>query len=162
MINSYIGSNWYQRVATDIEMYQTRLGDKEAKKYKLDMLMRIARRVGEFQQTCGECEDDVQVINNLVNEMAMQVQIPSKQGMKSHVKAVDVMVEHMKKGHGLVDKGHYLGMGIGIGLAIGAGIGGALGAALDNPGIGTGFGIAIGVAIGTFLDRRAKQEGRVI
>ena len=31
--NSYIGSNWYQRTATEIEMYQTRLGDKEAKKY---------------------------------------------------------------------------------------------------------------------------------
>jgi hypothetical protein len=118
--------------------------------------------VDEFSDICGECENYKQDITNLVNELAMHIQIPGKQDLKNHVKAVDAMIEHMKKVHKLVDKGHYLGMGIGIGLAIGAGIGGALGAALDNPGIGTGIGIALGVVIGSYLDRKARQEGRVI
>jgi len=157
-----VGSQWYNRIATEIGQYQVSLGQKDAKKYKLDLLLRIAKRVDDFSQTCGECQTLQSEINRLVQELSLLVQMPSKEGIKSHTRAVNSLVGHLKKVHKLVDKGHYLGIGIGIGMAIGAGLGAALGAALDNPGIGTAVGIALGIAVGRYLDKKAEKEGRVL
>lgn len=157
-----VGSRWYNRIATEIGQYQVTLGQKDFKKYKLDLLLRIAKRVDDFSATCGECQTFQSEINRLVQELSLLTQMPSKEGIKSHTKAVRILVDHLKKVHKLVEKGHYLGIGIGIGMAIGAALGGTLGAALDNPGIGTAVGIGLGIAIGTYLDRKAKEEGRVI
>jgi hypothetical protein len=157
------GSQWYDRIATEISQYQYTLGQKEAnKQYKLDLLLRVAGRVDSFSDICSECQTFKQEITSLVQEMSLLIQMPSKQGIRNHTKAVDRMVEHLKKVHKLVDKGHYMGMGVGIGLAIGAGIGAALGSVFDNAGIGTGIGIVLGIIVGTYLDRKAKEEGRVI
>lgn len=157
-----VGSQWYNRVATEMGQYQVSLGQNGAKKYKLDLLLRIAKRVDDFSATCGECQRLQQDITNLVQELSLLVQMPSKEGLKRHTKAVNNLVEHLKKAHKLVEKGHYMGMGIGIGMVIGAVLGGSLGAALDSPGIGTAIGIGLGLAIGAYLDKRAKEEGRVI
>ncbi|MBN1177187.1 MAG: hypothetical protein JXA51_05860 [Dehalococcoidales bacterium] len=88
--------------------------------------------------------------------------MPSKEASKNHHKGINVITQHLRKVHKLVEKGHYMGIGIGIGWAIGAAIGGALGAVFDNPGAGTGIGLALGVAVGYYLDRKAKQEGKVL
>lgn len=157
-----VGSNWYNRIAGEISQYQYTLNEKDAKKYKLDLLLRVAKRVDDFSPSCGECQTFQAEVTRLVQELSLLVQMPSKEGLKSHTKAVNSVVGHLKKVHKLVDKGHYLGIGIGIGMAVGAALGGALGAALDNPGIGTGVGVALGVVIGKYLDKRAKEEGRVI
>jgi len=160
------GSHWYNRIATEISQYQTTLNKKDARKYKLDLLLRVAKRVDDFSSYCGECQTFKQEITGLVQELSLLLQMPSKQGLKSHTRAVRNLVEHLKKVHKLVDKGHYLGIGIGIGMAIGAALGAALGAslgaALDNPGIGTAVGIALGIAVGRYLDKKAEKEDRVI
>ena len=157
-----VGSQWYNRIASDISGYQLTLGKNNSKKYKLDQLLRIARRVDDFSGMCGECQGYQQEITKLVQNLSMMVQIPDDEGLKKHIKAITDIIEHLKKIHRLVDKGHYTGMGIGIGMAIGAGIGTALGAALDNPGIGTGIGAGLGLAVGAFLDKKARDEGKVI
>ena len=157
-----VGSQWYNRIATEISQYQVSLGQKDAKKYKLDLLLRIAKRVDDFSATCGECQTYQQEITRLVQELSLLTQMPSKEGIKSHTRTINDEVNHLKKVHKLIEKGHYMGMGIGIGLAIGAGLGGALGAALDKPGIGTAVGIALGLAIGRYLDNKAEKEGRVL
>ena len=157
-----VGSQWYNRVATEIGQYQITLGQKGYKRYKLDLLLRVAKRVDDFSHKCGECQRLQPEITGLMQEMSLLTQMPSKEGMKRHTKAVGSLVEHLKKVHKLVDKGHYRGMGIGIGMVIGGAIGGSLGAAMDNPGIGTVIGIGIGFAIGMYLDRKAEREGRVI
>lgn len=157
-----VGSQWYNRVASDIEQYRLSLGKKDASKYRLDLLLRIAKRVDDFSPTCGECQAYQKEIDGLVKELSMFVQVPDRESLKRYKKTIDKMVEHLKGSHKLVDKGHYSGMGIGIGMAIGGGIGAALGAVFDNPGIGTGIGLALGLAVGSVLDRKARQEGRVI
>jgi hypothetical protein len=161
-MNMEVGSQWYNRIATDIEQYRVTLGQKDFKKHKLDLLLRIAKRVDGFSTTCSECEKLKQDITNLVQEMSMLIQMPNKAGFKRHAKAIEGMVEHLKKVHKLVEKGHYMGMGIGIGMAIGAVAGGSLGAILDNTGLGTAIGVGLGLAIGGYLDRKAREEGRVI
>ena len=84
--------------------------------------------------------------------------MPDKERRKSYLKTINNIVKHLQKQHKLVTEGQY----IGIGLAIGVGIGTALGVALDNTGVGTAIGTALGVAIGSYMDRKAKEEGRVI
>lgn len=157
-----VGSQWYNKIATEVSQYKITLGEKGAAKYKLDLLLRVARRVDEFSDICSECQALKQEIVNMVQELSLLIQMPGKEDFKKHTTAINKLKEHLKKVHKLVEKGHYMGMGIGIGLAIGGGLGAALGAALDNPGIGTAIGIALGAAIGTYLDRKAKQEGKVI
>jgi len=155
-------SDWYNRIDNEISQYLYTLNKKDAKKYKLDLLRRIARRVDDFAGYCGECQAFKSEISDLLQGLSLLVQIPGKEGVKSHARSVNNMVNHLKKVHKLVNKGHYLGIGMGIGMAIGAGLGGALGAASDNPAIGTPLGIAIGVAIGSYLDKKAEREGKVI
>ena len=157
-----VGSQWYNRIASDISGYKLTLGQKDSKKYKLDQLLRIARRIDDFSGICAQCQGYQKEISKLVQDLSMMIQIPDNEGLKKHTKAVTDLIEHLKKVHKLVDKGHYMGMGIGIGLAIGAGIGTALGAALDNPGIGTGIGAGLGLAVGAFLDKKARDAGKVI
>jgi len=157
-----VGSQWYNRIATEISQHQITLGQKEAKKYKLDLLLRAAKRVDDFSHTCGQCQTFQSEISRLVQELSLLTQMPSKEGIKSHTRAIGGLVDHLKKVHKLVDKGHYLGMGVGIGWVIGAGLGGALGAVFDNPGIGTAIGIVLGIAIGRYLDKKAEREGKVI
>ena len=151
-------SNWYNRIVKEIEVYQTALTKKEFKKYKLDFLLRIVGRVEEFSGTCGECQLFQQEIGELVQELSLLIQMPGKESRRSHIKRINKVARHLQKGHKLVSSGYY----IGICMAIGTGIGAALGIALDNPGIGPTLGIGIGLAIGSYLDRKAKREGRVL
>jgi len=157
-----VGSQWYNRIASEISQYTVPSGRKDVKKYKLDFLLRVARRVDDFSQTCDECRTHQKEIEGLVQELDFLIQRPDRQQHRKYKKNVFNITEHLKKVHKLVDKGHYMGMGIGIGMAIGAGIGAALGAVLDSPGIGTGIGVGLGLAVGAYLDRKAREEGRVI
>ena len=157
-----VGSQWYNRIAAEIYQYQITLGKKDSKKYKLDQLLRIAKRVDEFSDICAECQGHQKKITGLVQDLSMIIQTPVKEGLKKHLQAITDLTEHLKKVHRLVNKGHYTGMGIGIGMASGAGIGTALGAAFDSPGIGTGIGVGLGLAVGAFLDKKAQDEGKVI
>jgi len=160
--NMEVGSQWYNRIATEIAQYQTSLGKDGAKKYKLDLLLRASRRIDEFSDICSECQTSKQEITSLVQELSLLIQMPDREGLKKHIKTVSKLVEHLKKVHKLVAKGQYLGMGIGIGLAIGGGLGAALGSFFDNSAIGTGIGIALGVIIGMYLDKKAEREGKTI
>lgn len=157
-----VGSQWYNKIAMEIGQYQVSMNQKEAKRYKLDLLQRVARRVDEFSTMCGECQTMKQEITGLVQELNLLVQMPNKEGIKNHTRSLNKIIGHLKKTHKLVDKGHYMGLGIGIGMAIGAGLGGAIGAVLDSPGIGTAVGIGLGIIIGRYLDKKAEREGRVI
>ena len=151
-------SDWYNRVVKQINLHKDTLSKKDAKKYKLDLLLKIARRVDSFSGYCGECQMFQQDITRLTTELGLLTQMPSKEGRKSYSKTINNIVNHLKKQHKLVTEGQY----IGIGLAIGVGIGTALGVALGNPGIGPAIGTVIGLAIGSYLDKKAKKEGRVI
>jgi hypothetical protein len=157
-----VGSQWYNRIASEISGYQITLGPRDSRKYRLDQLLRIARRVDDFSGICAECQGYQQEITRMVQELSLVVQMPDRAVTRKHQQSITGFIEHLKKVHRLVDKGHYTGLGVGIGMAVGGGIGAALGAVADNPGIGTGIGIALGMAIGAFLDRKAKAEGKVI
>ncbi len=152
-------SDWYGRIAKEIGLYNNTLGKKDFKKYKLELLSRVARRVDDFSATCGECQIFKQDITSLLQEIGYVVGMAmSREKRKSYFKTLNKIIKHLQKQHKLVREGYY----IGIWIAIGTGIGVAIGAATDNVGIGTPIGVGIGVAIGAGLDAKAKKDGRVI
>jgi len=152
-----VHSKWYDGIVKEINLHKDTLSQKDAKKYKLDLLLRVAKRVDSFSSGCGQCQMFQQDIATLTQDLGYLAQW-SKERRKSYFKTIDTIIKHLRKQHKLVSEGYY----IGIGLVIGVGIGAALGAALGNPGIGPAIGIALGVAIGSYLDKKAKKEGRVI
>ena len=152
-------SDWYNRTVKELNLHRDTLSKKDAKRYKLDLLLRIAKRIDDFSSYCGECQSFKGEIMGLIRELGTLVQLTdNKEGRKSYNKAINTIVKHLQKTHKLVSEGYNKG----IWMAIGTGIGAALGAALDNPGIGMPVGIGIGLAIGSYLDKKAKQEGKVI
>ena len=153
-----VRSAWYNRTVKEINLHKNNLDKKDAKKYKLDLLLRVVDRVDEFSAMCGECQNFQGEISDLVAGLGNLIQLPGKESRKNYNNAINAIVKHLQKIHKLVSAGQYMG----IWMAIGTGLGAAIGAALDNPGIGTPLGIAIGLAIGSYLDRKAKREGKVI
>ena len=152
-----VHSKWYDGIVKEINLHKDILGKKGSKKYKLDLLLRVAKRADSFSSGCGQCQMFQQDVTQLTQDLGYLAQW-SKERRKSYFKTINTITKHLQKQHKLVTEGHY----IGIGLAIGIGIGAAIGAALDNPGAGTGIGAAIGLAIGSYMDNKAKKEGRVI
>jgi len=144
-------------IVKETNLHKDTLGKKDIKKYKLDLLTRLARRIDIFSSECGQCQISQQEVTTLTQDLCYLAQW-SKERRRSYFKKINTIVKHLQKQHKLVSEGYYIGIGFAIGVAIGA----ALGAALGNPGIGPAIGTALGLAIGSYLDKKAKKEGRVI
>jgi len=153
-----IQNRWHRETAEKISSYQSSLSKKERKKYQLDLLMRVTRRVAEFNAECGECQLFQQEITSYVNELGNMVHLADNVRRKQYAKRLKQTVRHLQSQHKLVPKGHY----VGIWTSIGTGIGVAIGAGMDSVGAGIPIGIGIGVAVGMMLDAKAKREDRVI
>ena len=153
-----VHNRWYEDTAKIINSYQYSLSKKEQKRYKLDLLLRVARRVADFSDECGQCQLFQPEITTLTQDLGSLVQMPDKARRKIYLKTINHIIKHLQSEHKLVTQGH----NVGLWTAIGSGIGVALGAGMDNVGGGIPIGIAIGVAIGIALDAKAKKEDRVI
>ncbi|HEY51807.1 MAG TPA: glycine zipper family protein [Dehalococcoidia bacterium] len=151
-------SRWYEETIGKLEPYKSSLSKREQKKYQLDLLERVSRRVAEFNEECGECQLFQQEITAYVNELGNMVHLSDNTRRKQYRRRLKQTVRHLQSQHKLVPKGHHVGLWI----SIGTGIGVAIGAAMGKTGVGIPIGIAIGVAIGMMLDARAKKEDRVI
>jgi len=152
------GSNWRDGITRRIDQLKDTLGEKDYKKYKLDLLRCVAERIAEFSPECGQCRIFQQDISTLTQDVGNTIQTADKVRRKAHARTIDRIVDHLQKQHKLVTEGYYLGMWMGIGLALGL----PTGIPLGNISLGLPIGLCIGVAIGTSLDAKAKKEGRVI
>lgn len=148
---------WYENTEKAITSYQSGLTPKEVKKYKLDLLLRVARRIADFSDECGQCQVFQPDITQLVQELGTLSRRP-KDARRAYSKKMKLVISHLQKNHKLITEGHYRNLG----MAIGSGVGVALGVAFDTVGGGTGIGAGIGMAVGASLDAKAKKEGRVI
>lgn len=150
-----VQSDWYYGIDKRINYQKDTLSEKDYRKYKLDLLLCLARRVDSYSALCSECQSRKQEITALTNDLA-NLSLMSKEAKKGYFKAIGDITKHLQKQHKLVTEGQY----IGIGMAIGSGVGVALSAALE--GAGLPLGIGIGAAFGYYLDNKAKREGRLI
>ena len=150
-------SDWHSKIAGEIELHKSRLNQKEQKRYKLALLLRVAGRVDQFSPTCGKCQIFQQDITQLPRDL-WDIALMPEGWHRGYSRKIGNITKHLQKDHKLVTQGQYVGMWGGIGMAIGFGIN----AAADFEGQGLAIGVAIGVAVGFALDKKAKKEGRVI
>lgn len=157
-------NDWYIDIVKEIDGHKDKFSTRDYKKYKLDLLLRVAKRVASFSADCVECQNFQGEITKLAEDLGNLVQA-SKEERKSYFKMINSILKHFHKRHKLITEGENFAILIGIGIIFGSGAGSTFGIGLDNIGMGAGIGagIAIGVAIiGIYLDAKAKKEGRVI
>jgi len=152
-----IHNDWYKDVVKEIDKHKGRFSKRDYKKYKLDLLLRMAKRVASFSTDCVECQNFQGEITKLVEDLGDLVH-SFKEKRKSHNQVINSIVKHLQKHHELITEGKNLA----IWIAIGSGMGVAIGAGSDNIGVGIAIGVGIGVAIGSYMDAKAKKEDKVI
>ena len=150
-------SVWYRDVSARIDTITAGMDKRQIKRYKLDLLPRLAARIDNFATFCPECQPYRQEISELLEVAANPTAIP-KAEFKEYTDKVNAITKHLQKTHKLVTQGYYMSLASSIGPGLGFGIG----AFTDNTGAGIGIGVALGTGIGWLLDRKAKREGRVI
>ena len=150
--------DWYDGIAKQIDELKSTITDKDYRKFKLHMLLCVARRTAEFSPGCGQCMSHQQKITEITRALGNLIQISDKEARKSYRKSVTKMFIHLQRKHKLVTEGFYMA----ICMILSSGLGVAIGVAIDNIGSGIPIGVGIGAAIGAALDVKAKKEGRLI
>jgi hypothetical protein len=152
-----IDNNWYNDIVKEIDKHKGRFIRRDYKKYKLDLLLRVAKRVASFSVDCSECQNFQIELKKLAESLGNLIQ-SSKEERKSYFRTIDNVIKHLQKSHELIVEEQNLEIWIAIGVTIGI----ALGSSLGNIGAGIAIGAGIGVAIGAPLDDKAKKDGKVI
>ena len=51
-----IHNDWYNDIVKQINSHKDTLSKADSKRYRLDLLLRVAKRVASFFAECGECQ----------------------------------------------------------------------------------------------------------
>ncbi|MFA6941128.1 MAG: hypothetical protein WCQ54_09135 [Clostridiaceae bacterium] len=153
-------SNWLNETNKKLDDYISCLDKKTVKKFRLQLLKRIAERTEEFSSKgCNECEENKENINKLLlmldehnNNFAV--------AFKNYNAIIRKLIEHLQKKHGLTEEGANVAIWMPIGMSLGMCLGMSFGS--NGLSIGLSLGLAVGVAVGSGLDSKAKKEGKNI
>lgn len=148
---------WLNNTLEGFAAHKQTLSKKDTKKYKLDYLTRVTKRIADLSKECGECQKFQGDITKLTQDLGGLVQ-SSKEEKKNYDRKLKEITSHLQKKHNFVAEGTYIGYGIALGPAIGV----ALGSAMGNVGAGIGIGVGIGIAIGSALEAKSKKDGKII
>ncbi len=121
-----IDNNWYNDIVKEIDKHKGRFTRRDYKKYKLDLLLRVAKRVASFSVDCSECQNFQIEIKKHAENLDNLVQ-SSKEERKSYSRTIDNAIKHLQERHKLIVEDQNLGIWFIIGLSIGV----ALGSSLD-------------------------------
>ena len=149
--------DWLEETNEKIATYKKSFTKAESRKYRLDFVERVAKRIDEFSSMCGECYQYKGEITNLLNNLEGLIQL-SPLATKDYRNKINKIVGHLRKKHKLIPQGTYTAIGNGTGVALGV----SIGVAMDNIAAGIGIGAGIGVAIGAALEAKAKKDGRTL
>lgn len=155
-------NDWQNDIIKEIGEYKDKFSKKDYKKCKLDLLLRVTKKVAGFSPDCGECQHFQGEITKLTQDLGDLVDA-SKENRKSHLKVISTIIKHLQKRHKLkryklICEGEYTMLGMVMGLVFGS----AIGAAVGNVAIGIPVGMGVGMAIGFAMEIKAKKDEKVI
>ena len=78
-----VRSEWYRRIAEKIQSLSASLGKNTVKKYKLDLFLRIARRIDMFSDLCEECRSNKEIISDLAGDIRDIIQFRTRKEVSS-------------------------------------------------------------------------------
>lgn len=149
--------DWLEETTEKINKYKETFSKQAARKYKLELLEKVSKRVDEFSSMCGECYQHRGEITNLLDNLGGIVQL-SPIASRNHNDKISSIMKHLRKKHKLIAAGYFMALGNAVGIAVGVSVGVATG----NIGAGFGIGAGLGAAIGTALEAKAKKDKRII
>lgn len=153
-------SNWLNDTIKKLDSYISCLDNKTIKKFRLQLLKRIAVRTEEFSSKgCNECEENKENINKLLIMME-ENKNNSAAIYKSYNLVIRKLIVHLQKEHKLIEEGANVSAWMPIGMTLGM----CIGMSFGNNGLSMGLalGLSIGVAVGSSMDAKAKKEGKII
>ena len=156
-------NNWYRGIVKEVTTYKDRLPKRDYKNYKLDLLLRIAKRVADYSPNCSECQNFQGELTKLAEDLGDLHS--SKEKRKDYFKVIDTFTKHLQKSHKLITEGKNFKTWTIIGFLVGSFV---LGTIFRAAGMSMGFsngliiGLILGGLIGIVLDTVAKKRGKVI
>ncbi|MFC2159252.1 hypothetical protein ACFLQS_00845 [Actinomycetota bacterium] len=150
-------NGWFDNITKEINRQKEHFSPRDYKVYKLDLLIRISKRLNDFLPDCIDCQNIKREMEIIVGSLDNLVH-SSREEQKNYFNAIDNMVKHLKEKHNLISEGQNLALWLPLGIGIGL----PLGIPMGNIALGIPIGLAIGVAIGVSLDAKARKEGKVI
>jgi hypothetical protein len=164
------GNKWYKGIPRGISTLRVRLSPAGRRKWKLSLFLRAAGRVAGFAADCEECRSLQSQINGLSEGLLRSPQM-TPQEYRDYLNALKGTIKHLQRRHGLVVEKQYIRRFVSIGAAFGLSLVMA-GYVLISFGItvlvlsitlpALILRVLIGYTVGYLLDRRAKNQGRVI
>lgn len=144
--------NWYKEASERIRDVLLLLNEKQIKKYKIEMLLRIVQHIERFSANgCKECDNLKDNLNDLILFLENQNELDPKQ----YKETFKLVIKHFVKKHGLLEEGTYLSLGMAYGLIFGAALSSFFQMAIA-------LGMLFGLIIGISLDNKMKKQDRVI
>ena len=150
-------NGWFANITDEINRQKQQFSPREYKVYKLDLLIRISKRLNDYFPDCVDCQNMKREMEIIICSLDNLLQ-SSREEQKNYFASIDNIAKHLKEKHNLVSENQNLALW----LPLGVGIGLPLGFPMGNIALGIPIGLAIGAAIGVSLDAKAKREGRVI
>jgi hypothetical protein len=154
----HVRSKWYDDIDSHVKHLKNSLSEKDYKKYRLNLLNGLAQRVDELSPVCKRCYFFKQAISTLEQNVSNLILSTDKDGIKTHLMTITMVISHLKKQHKLVEEGHYTNLWFPVGSVIGV----VFGIFMPHIGLGILIGAVIGIGVGVVLDRKAIKEGRII
>jgi VIT1/CCC1 family predicted Fe2+/Mn2+ transporter len=162
--------DWYRDVAREIGSIEEGLGQRDQRRYKLSLLLRLAQRVTNFSADCSECQHFQGPISRLTEDLKYLHQMTPRK-YKGYLTTIKSITRHLKQKHGLIEGRQYTRRFVSLSAAFGVLLI-ILGYVLLNFGItllvlsvtlpALVVRVIFSYAFGWFLDRRAKKEDRLI
>jgi hypothetical protein len=149
--------SWFANITREINRQKQNFSLREYKVFKIDLLIRISRRLNDFFPDCVDCQNMKREIEIIIGSLDNLVH-SSREEQKNYFNAIENIVKHLNEKHHLISEGQNLALW----LPLGVGIGLPIGIPLGNIALGIPIGLAIGVGIGLSLDAKARKEDRVI
>ena len=90
--------NWLNNTLETIAAHKQSLSKKDVKKYKVDYLARVAKRIVDLSKECGECQQFQGDISKLAQDLGGLVQ-SSKEEKKKYDRKIKEVTSHLQKKH---------------------------------------------------------------
>lgn len=155
---------WHRKLVQAVDEHRQDFTQKQQRKYQIEFMLRIAKRVKESSDGCETCRSLQHTLTRL--EAEFQELPGSKAQRRYQVEQLGEMAEHFVKAHRLAPPVYYTRQYVRYGLIGGLLIGILLGFVIFGNGIylplAVIVGLLLGWAYGSAEDVKMKNERRLI
>ena len=97
---------WYRKLEQAVDEHRPDFTEKQRKKFAIDFMMRIARRVKDFSDSCETCRSCQHTLTRMEEEF---LELPGSKAQRQYQrKQLQLMAEHFASEHRLAPPRFYL------------------------------------------------------